>query len=261
MTSLHLPITTVGFSDTAFGGAEPTMSSREIADLCEKRHDHVMRDIREMLQQLHGEGGVPKFGDTYRNEQNGQEYPVFVLPKRETLILVSGYSVHLRARIIDRWQELENPVPRTRSQALRLAADLAERIEQQQALIGTMAPKAAAYDQMSGVTGSMAIRRSAKLIGLSPGGRGQNSIFLKMHAVHWLYKDKKDGPWIGSQPQIDKGYLVQKGRPVKDQDGNLVLREQCRITLLGVRELAKKLGLTFNSSLVTDADFGDDDDE
>lgn len=91
-------------------GVAVTMSSREIAELTGKRHDHVMRDIRAILVELHGEGGVPKFGDTYLNEQNGQSYPVFHLPKRETLILVSGYSVELRARIIDRWQELEAAV-------------------------------------------------------------------------------------------------------------------------------------------------------
>lgn len=101
-------------------GAPVTMSSREIADIAEKRHDHVMRDIRVMLTELHGEGGVPKFGDTCTHEQNGQKYPIYRLPKRETLILVSGYSVAMRAKIIDRWQELEaavnNPVtPRVTS--------------------------------------------------------------------------------------------------------------------------------------------------
>lgn len=87
-----------------------TMSSREIAELVEKEHRNVMRDIRVMLVELHGEGGVLKFEHTLTNEQNGQTYPVFKLPKRETLILVSGYSVTLRARIIDRWQELEDQV-------------------------------------------------------------------------------------------------------------------------------------------------------
>lgn len=81
-----------------------TMSSLEIAELTGKRHDNVMRDIQGMLVEL---GGVLSFEDTYTNPQNGQKYPCFKLPKRESLILVSGYSVVLRSKIIDRWQELE----------------------------------------------------------------------------------------------------------------------------------------------------------
>ena len=89
------------------GSLPLTMSSREIAELTGKAHRNVMRDIRVMLQELFGDVGLLKFEHTEVNEQNGTAYPVFVLPKRETLILVSGYSIELRARIIDRWQELE----------------------------------------------------------------------------------------------------------------------------------------------------------
>lgn len=91
-----------------------TMTSREISGLTGKRHDHVMRDIRLMLVELHGDGGVPSFGDTYRNPQNGQEYPVFRLPRREVEILVTGYSITLRAKVIDRLRELESDLAKPR---------------------------------------------------------------------------------------------------------------------------------------------------
>jgi hypothetical protein len=32
-----------------------------------------------MLVELHGEGGVPNFGATHRDPQNGQSYPVLAL--------------------------------------------------------------------------------------------------------------------------------------------------------------------------------------
>lgn len=85
-----------------------TMSSREIAELTGKRHDNVLRDIRGMLIELYGEDGLLRFEDSRIEPKNGQSHPIFNLPKRETLILVSGYSVDLRAKIVDRWQALED---------------------------------------------------------------------------------------------------------------------------------------------------------
>ncbi|PYB70723.1 phage regulatory protein [Rhizobium wuzhouense] len=76
------------------------MSSREIAELTGKLHTHVMRDIRSMLEDLNADQS--KFGSVYIDAK-GEQRPCFNLPKRETMILVSGYSVALRARIVDRW--------------------------------------------------------------------------------------------------------------------------------------------------------------
>ena len=84
-----------------------TMSSLEIAELTGKRHDNVMTDIRKMLEELYDKDGLLRFQDTYTNSQNNQVYKCFNLPKHETLVLVAGYSIQLRSKIIKRWEELE----------------------------------------------------------------------------------------------------------------------------------------------------------
>lgn len=107
------------------------MDSREIAERTGKEHAHVCRDIRAMLEEL-GED-ESRFGSVYLGG-NGENRRCYLLPKRECLILASGYSVALRAKIIDRWAELEaanHAVPRTLSEALRFAADLQDKIEAQ----------------------------------------------------------------------------------------------------------------------------------
>lgn len=81
------------------------MSSREIAELTNKRHDHVMEDIRNMLEKL-GKTS-PEFSG-HLPDKYGRLQPVFHLPKNLTLTLVTGYSIPLRARVVDRWEELEN---------------------------------------------------------------------------------------------------------------------------------------------------------
>jgi len=85
------------------------MSSLEIDGLTGKQHFHVLRDIRKMMKELDADG---TFHQNWMKVPSGNGRPLEVcnLPKRETLILVSGYSTELRARIIDRWMELEAAV-------------------------------------------------------------------------------------------------------------------------------------------------------
>jgi len=97
-----------------------TMTTVEIASLTGKRHDNVLRDADKMLKELHLED-LLKFEGVYLGG-NGEERRCLKLPKRETMILVSGYSVELRARIIDRWMELEGATVRPMSPAEILIA-------------------------------------------------------------------------------------------------------------------------------------------
>lgn len=117
----------------AIGGVNaPLMSSREIAELCGKRHDNVMRDIRGYVS-----GGVLKTEETpYVEPTTGQTYKEFRLNKRDTLLVVSGYNAELRAKIIDRWMELEAaPAPRmlTTTETLIQMLQLQAEVERRQA--------------------------------------------------------------------------------------------------------------------------------
>ena len=90
---------------TQFGNSEQkTMSTRVIADLTEKRHDHVKRDVENMLGQLGLD--IPKFGGIYFDAQNRQQTE-YLLDEELTMTLVTGYNVVLRNRVIKRWKELE----------------------------------------------------------------------------------------------------------------------------------------------------------
>ena len=106
-------------------GAVRTMTSREIAELTNKEHKNVLADIRTMLDDL---GLTSADFSADLPDAYGRPQPAFRLPKRECLILVSGYSTAMRARIIDRWEALETG----RAQPLAAAANGPSNLEQLQ---------------------------------------------------------------------------------------------------------------------------------
>jgi len=60
---------------------QPTMSSREIAELTGKQHKHVMADIRKMLDELN----QPNFRPVEYLDAKGERRPEYQLPKRELI--------------------------------------------------------------------------------------------------------------------------------------------------------------------------------
>ena len=98
------------------------MTSREVAEITGKRHDHVMRDIREELESLESEGleGQLIFGESsYKNSQN-KEQPMFIMGREGAMQIATRYSAAIRRKLIMRLEELENKIklPQTYKEAL-----------------------------------------------------------------------------------------------------------------------------------------------
>ncbi len=179
-----------------------TMSSREIADLTDKRHDNVMSVCRS----LRDAGVCPEIQETpCVNPQNGQTYLECRLSKRDSLVLIARLSPEFTARVVDRWQELETQlapaIPQTMAQALRLAAEQAEQLEQNQAALALAAPKAEFVDRYVQADGLKGFREVAKLLKVN---EAEFSQFLQDHKVMY----RLAGRMTPYQGHIDAGRFV-----------------------------------------------------
>lgn len=147
-------------------GGATAMSTREIADLTGSSHDNVLKTVRRLIV-----GGIVSGNETpYHHPQNGQTYTEFHLSFRDTMVVVSGYSAELRARIIDRWQQLEAAaqpaptLPKSFAEALRLAADQQDVITAQAEQIAAAAPAVEFVERYADSTGTKGFRQVAKLL-------------------------------------------------------------------------------------------------
>lgn len=189
------------------------MSTREIAVLTDSAHDNVLKAVRRMAA-----GGVVSPNETsYVEPQNGQRYVMYELSFRDTMVVVSGYNAMLRARIIDRWLELEaSPpsVPATVELSRMDLIELAMAAERERlvlvAQVAADAPKVAFAEAVRHVDGLCSLEKIAKTLGW---GRNRFIAHLKESKVLQLSR-------IPYQKYIDRGYFeVVEQTPWEDSKG------------------------------------------
>ena len=214
-----------------------TMSSLDIAAITGKNHADVMRDIRNTLEQA--EIGLSKFASSYLNAQN-KEQPCFNLPRRECDLVVSGYSVKYRLAIIDRWHELESKqafaVPATLPEALRLAADLAEKNETLALENAELKPKAEFHDAVTASDDLCQLATACQVLGL-PFGR--NILFqrLRNRGVLISGTDRHNLP---KQEHIKLGRFTVKESTYLDEDKQPHVRFTTYVTQKGLEWLCRE---------------------
>lgn len=194
-------------NELALMGNSLTMSSREIAELTGKRHAHVMRDIRAMLQEL-GED-QSKFGSIFLDSY-GREQSQYELNKELTLTLLLGYDVKARLKVVKRWQELETQsstpqLPDFTNPALAARA-WADAIEQQQATqqqLEAAKPALEFVDRYVDSRGLMTFREACKTLQV------KENVFREfLHTKKIMYV--LNGNWVPHQNHLDAGRFSVK---------------------------------------------------
>lgn len=86
-----------------------TMSSREIADLVGSRHDKVKQSIERLAARIDTNGNpviaLPPLGEYL--DGLGRKATEYMVCKRDSYVIVAQLSPEFTARLVDRWQELE----------------------------------------------------------------------------------------------------------------------------------------------------------
>jgi len=107
-----------------------TMSSKQIAEVVDKRHDNVKRTIETLAKQ--GVISQPQIEDGIKSA-NGVTEQLYMVNERDSYIVVAQLCPEFTAKLVDYWQATKNntpAIPQNYAQAMRLAADLYEQNEQ-----------------------------------------------------------------------------------------------------------------------------------
>lgn len=81
------------------------MSSKEIAELLDARHDNVKVTVERLAAR--GVITLPALKEVLNTGAGPRYILVYQLDKRSSLIVVAQISPEFTARVVDRWQELE----------------------------------------------------------------------------------------------------------------------------------------------------------
>lgn len=189
---------------TQFNHNQQSMTSLDISELCQKRHDSVKRTIEILSAKTEKREAViaRPHSVVVQKEANNRIYDVEVYVftgeqgKLDSITVVAQLCPEFTAALVKRWYELENQnavqLPQSFSEALQLAADQARQLE-------LAAPKVQYFDRVADTKNLLNASQVGKKVGMS-------AVKLNQYLADMGVYDRRIAGRTFAQWFIDKGY-------------------------------------------------------
>lgn len=222
-------------------------SSRDVAELFEKRHDHVLRDIDGLISA--DPRCAPNFGETSAIAQmpNGGQRSVraFDITRDGFTLLAMGFNgqkaLQFKLAYIDAFNRMDESLranvitreslddPRTlRSLLLSYDEKVLALTEENEKLV----VKERELDRIAAADGSFCITDAAKTLQSRP-----KDLFSFLRSHGWIYS-RQSGDEVAYQSKLANGLLEHKTTTVHRSDGSERVTTQVRVTPRGLVRLA-----------------------
>ncbi len=226
----------------------PVTTTLAIAEGLEVQHKNILELVRKHQTDLEEFGGVAFQTRVVKLPQGGSyDETIAELNERQaTLIMTYSKNTEIartfKKRLVKTFYELatnQNPaIPQTLPEALRLAADLADKISERDQLIAVIQPHSEALHRISLSEGSLCLTDAAKTLGVQP----QKVFIPYLKANKWIYNRIGCAHPVAYQDKLQQMLLEHKTTVVTRTDGTEKLTEQVRVTPKGLTRLAQIFG-------------------
>lgn len=190
--------------------AQKYLDSREVAEMVEKQHNDLLKDIRRYVEQL-GEGNISHtdfFTESQYTDKSNRQKPCYLVTKKGCEFIAHKLTgikgTEFTAKYINRFHEMEDVIktqlPRGNDLIALAVIEAQKMLAEKDKQIEEMKPKADFFDAVADSKTAISMNEVSKVLGIKGYGRNNLFEFLRNNGI----LDRWNVPY---QRYIDAGWF------------------------------------------------------
>ena len=230
----------------------PVTNSLTVAQVFGKQHKNILQAIRNLIGSAENSAVQKWFYESAYIADNGKENPMFVMNRDGFSLLAMGLTgakaMQFKIGFIEQFNQMETivqdiaqrpAIPQTLSEALRLAANQAEQIENQQQQLEEQRPRVLFSQAVETSKESVLVGELAKMICQNGVQTGEKRLFQWLRDNHYLcsHGQRYNQP---TQKSIEAG-LFELRKTTIGVGSHIKVRTTTKVTGKGIVYFINKL--------------------